>query len=286
MEEEPKVEASSEGEARTMTFEEYAEMNHNTPYVFEVEDGEKKIVYFGAGHSRNPEDPMFRELEQKFQDADPQMVFVEGMNGLEERKEQGIPKLKETDRNEVIKELGEPGFVLKLTAEAGIDMESPEPRFSDEIDHLLTQGFDRDEILAFYMYRQIDQYHHTPEKARMEEYLEPYLQEFHEATQWEGFDYSLRHLEEVGRTIWGDGGGLGSIEGAKERIDPTPWPEAKDKQTVVNEIARQSSYYRDRYVVSRIKEAMKGRDRLFVVFGASHAVMQEPAIRELLSKKA
>ena len=145
---EPKIEPKQEKVAKTMSFEEYAEMHHETPYVFEIESGDKKIVYFGAEHSRDPENSMFGEIEQKFRDANPQIVFVEGMTNLEDRKQEDIEKLKEKSREEVIKELGEPGFALKLAVEAGIEIESPEPKFDEEINYLVEHGFNRDKIFA------------------------------------------------------------------------------------------------------------------------------------------
>lgn len=283
MEGEPKIESRPEGKIETMTFEEYAEMHHETPHVFTVENGGKQVVYFGTEHSRDPDNPMFGEIEQKFREANPQIVFVEGMGGLEDRKQEAIKKLKERSNEEVIRELGEPGFTLKLAVEASVDMESPEPKFSDEINHLIQGGFSQDEIFAFYMYRQVEQYHRTPKKPELEKYLEPYIDELQRATRWKGFDYSVDHLEEVGKRIWGEKSGLDNAEIAKERIDPVPWPDMRDKQTVVNEIARQSSYHRDRYIVERMKKVMTNKNRLFVIFGASHAVMQEQAIRKLFS---
>ena len=45
---ENKPEKFEEPKAEVMTYEEYAEVHHDTPYVFEIESGDKKISYFGA----------------------------------------------------------------------------------------------------------------------------------------------------------------------------------------------------------------------------------------------
>ena len=282
---ENKPEKFEEPKAEVMTYEEYAEVHHDTPYVFEIESGDKKISYFGAEHSRNPQNPMFEELEQKFLETNPDIVFVEGWNRLEEVKPGIIKGFKKASRENIIKQFGEPGFTMKLAAEAGIDLESPEPKFRDEINHLLERGFGREEIFAFYAYRQIEQYHRTPEKPELEEYLAPFIQkEFSVAAKWKDFDYSVKHLQEIGNKIWGEKGDLNDPRHAEEKNNPTLSDDTKDRQTVVNEIARQSSRYRDECVVERIKEAIKEKDRLFIVFGATHAVMQEPALRKMFSE--
>lgn len=66
-------------------------------------------------------------------------------------------------------------------------------------------------------------------------------------------------------------------------VDPIPWEHNKNNQTVINQIARATSQYRDRFMVSEIAKALQTHKKIFVVFGASHAVMQEPALKELLA---
>lgn len=67
-------------------------------------------------------------------------------------------------------------------------------------------------------------------------------------------------------------------------VDPIPWEDKRDKQTVLNQVARATSQYRDAFMVSEIAKALETHKKIFVVFGASHAVMQEPALRELIQK--
>lgn len=264
-----------------MTFEEYEEKEgHNPIYVFEIEKNGKKITYFGVEHSNNPNRPMFEEIKKRFKETNPQVVFVEGMHFSNNAKEELVEEMKETNPETIIKEWGESGFAFKLAADAGIDVESPEPSFSEEVENLLSLGFTKEEIIAYYVYRQANSYQRMPEKPPIEEYLGSYIERFQKDTNWEGFDYSLEHLKKVGEEIWGERGDI-----AKEdawRTDPVPY---KDKKSAlwnnVNRISQQSSYFRDRFMVHRIEETMKENDRLFIVFGSSHAFMQEPTLRKL-----
>ncbi len=262
-----------------MTFEEYAKSRHEAPYVFEIENGNKKITYFGARHSQNPADPMFARIEQKFSSSNPEIVFVEGVDQLKTQKPHIIKMLVGWSRETSIKEMGESGFVLKLAIESGVEIESPEPEFKDELAHLLRQGFSREDIFAYYLYRQIEQYHRMVEKPALDAYLDPHLRGFRLTADWEDFECSLNNLEAIGKKIWGERGGFETNN--VSRTDPTPWNEKKDTWTAVNQIAQQSSYFRDEYIVQRIADVMKQKNRLFVVFGASHAYMQESALRKL-----
>src|SRR3989344_6497306 len=102
-------------EYKTMTFEEY--QGHETPYVYEVKKDAKKITFYGAAHSYDSKDPQFKEIEKKFKEANPEVVFVEGMNSLSIEKI--IEELKGKSDEKVIQEMGEQGFTLKLAAKAG-----------------------------------------------------------------------------------------------------------------------------------------------------------------------
>lgn len=270
---------------KTMTFEEYEEKEgHNPIYVFEVEKNEKKITYFGVKHSNQPDDPMFGEIEKRFKQADPQIVFVEGMHFSKNGKQELIEEMKKADAKTVINDWGESGFTFKLAADAGIGVESPEPDFTEEVENQLSLGFSKEEIFAYYVYRQANSYQRIPEKPPIEEYLGSYIERFQKDTDWKDFDYSFEHLQQIGKEIWGDRGDITKEDAW--RTDPVPY---KNKKSAlwnnVNRICQQSTYFRDKFMVHRIEEVMKKHDRLFIVFGSSYAFMQEPALRELFEKK-
>ena len=66
------------------------------------------------------------------------------------------------------------------------------------------------------------------------------------------------------------------IDFIKKVINPTT------EFSVNNRVAQASSIYRDTTIVSKILEYWNQDRSLFVVFGLAHAVIQEPALREIL----
>lgn len=261
-----------------MTFEEYAQKKHNPVYVFNVEFGTKKVTYFGAEHSLNPESMMFARIEEEFKKADPQIVFVEGMY-FSSDKQGAIEKYKNIDKESVIKNHGESVYVFKLAADAGIEVDSPESTYKDEITSLLQQEFSKEEIFCFYGYRQINGLHRLADKSKFNEELTRYISIFQRESQWENFDYSIEHLEKIGKSVWGEVRGA-IMTNDRYRTIPVP-PEDKKLLTVINRINQGVTHFRDCNVVRRIIEALKTHDRLFIIFGSTHAVMQEPALRYL-----
>lgn len=261
-----------------MTFEEYAGKKHDPVYVFNVEFGTKKVTYFGAEHSLDPENPMFSRIEEEFKKADPQIVFVEGMY-FSSGKQGAIEKYKAADKESVIKNHGESVYAFKLAADAGIEVDSPESAYKDEINSLLEKRFSKEEIFCFYGYRQINGLHRLTDKYKFNEELTRYVSIFQRDSQWKDFNYSIEHLEKIGKSIWGETRG-DIMANDKYRTTPVP-PEDKKLFTIINRINQEVTHFRDCNVVRRIIDALKTHNRLFVIFGSSHAVMQEPALRYL-----
>ncbi len=50
-------------------------------------------------------------------------------------------------------------------------------------------------------------------------------------------------------------------------------------------VVEASSLFRDRNIVIEIAKTLETHNRIFVVYGASHAVMEEPALRKLFEEK-
>ncbi len=255
----------------------FANNERQRVYVFKLEKGDKQITYFGTAHINNPEDPLFDDIQSAFQEATPDMVYVEGWASINTRKDLVREVLQDTAL-ETSKKEGENFFVVKLAVDAGIDFESPEPSLSDEIVHLLNKGFSKKDIFYFYTYRDIMQYQRE-NKNKTAEDCEKYLQgcfaDFRRDSKWDaaecaGFETEILVELEVENT-----------DKYYDQVDPIPWEEKS--QTVLNRISQESSEFRDAYIVERIAEGTKHHNKIFVVYGSAHAVKQEPALRALLS---
>jgi len=267
-----------------MPAEEYAELEHERPYVYEVEAGDKKVTYFAPGHSWDPDNPAWEDLKNKFKNANPDSVLVEGIPSLSEKKQHYIEALKTHSEEEIISKMGEPGLSIKLAVENNVDFDCPEPSWSEEIKHLERQGFSREEIFGYYVFRQSVQWQKSESKEDFKDYLQQYTDGLKQNTDWDDFDYSYKHAEELSRKWW-------SRELAddkrfySDKVDPIPWEGSEIERSRTNLVATASTRFRDERAIEMVDEKLKGHDRIFIVYGASHAVMQEPAIRRLLEDK-
>ena len=247
-------------------------------YVYELANGQKKITFFGAKHSHDPDHPQFDELERRFSQLNPDMVYLEGMSSLPdpaivaEKYERTFPGDPRTH--------GEPRVALKLALDVGVDFESPEPPDAELFRNLLQEGFTKKDIFAFVVYRQASQFQDMHPESSMyafREYMVPYLDAFRRDSVWDADE--LRRIEsEIFRDM-----NLADTEAYATQVDPMPWPEKR--LTVVNEIASVVNRYRDVRWLERIAEGLKTHDRLFIVGGSGHAVTLEPALRALMESR-
>ena len=261
-----------------MTAEEYSETRHDTPYIFELKAHEKTLHYFGTRHTRDPHDPLFAQIEAAFNDSRPDIVFVEGVHVISDIHTFN-ERVKKASREEIIDRMGESGFTLKLALEKGIAWHSPEPSDKDLYDHLLTEGFSKDQIFAWEVFHILPQYGRQMHKEGFKAYVGGFIERFKETTCWSDFDYSYERALQLGEEIIGRSIDVENEAHATDLIDPIPWAGKKESQTILNRIGEASSRFRDRKIVTDILDAYTQHDRLFIVYGASHAAMQEPALK-------
>lgn len=263
-----------------MTAEEYAQIQHETPYVFDFKFGDTRLFYFGSPHTRDPKNPLFKDIENAFNEVEPDVVFVEGINVSGDRNRFN-ERVKSASSQEVIEHMGEAGYALKLGVEKGIEWRSPEPTGEDLYNNLLRKGFSKDHIFAWDVLHILPQYNRLLKKESFKDYVKGSIDYFKQATHWEGFDYSYENAIKLSEEIIGHAIDVENEPEAIDYIDPIPWEEKKDTQTILNHIGQASSLFRDKKIVSGVADSLKTHKRVFVVYGASHAVMQEPALRKL-----
>lgn len=258
-----------------MTAEEYGRIKHEIPYRFVLQAGGKELHYFGSDHIKDKSSPMFSEIEESFLLANPEVVFVEGISGDRTEFEERIKKM---SRNEVIEKFGEPSFTLKLATERGIDWWCPEPAWEAFFEELLGYGFTKDEIFTWYVLRSLSQYNKKIHSEGFKKYASGYVERLKRNTNWPDFDYTFEHAMNSGEKIIGKKIDVENME--FNYVSPVPRAGREKLETVLNRVATASTFIRDRKIVSDIIKAFEKYNKVFIVYGASHAVMQEPALKK------
>ncbi|HLC84828.1 MAG TPA: hypothetical protein VJH22_03485, partial [Candidatus Nanoarchaeia archaeon] len=94
-----------------------------------------------------------------------------------------------------------------------------------------------------------------------------------EDSAWKDFDYSLENLRGIHRGLFKKDIDVNDRDFYVKITNPTLG------FSIINEVAAAATKLRDEYVVKLIKRSFKKYNRILIIMGASHAVMQEPALR-------
>jgi hypothetical protein len=250
-----------------MSWAEYSRHSYTWPYLVNIytPDG-GSLLYFGARHSNNPNDPQFLDIEYWWTQFKPDIALNEG----------GNPPVLKT-RDEAISKAGEPGLVRFLAARDKIPVRSLDPSRSEQV-AVLRKKYSAEQIKMSFILGQMTEYGRI---IGGEESPEDHLKKTIDVLNSEpGLDVepkSISELESVFRRICPE---QGSYKNAKPS-----WFDPNIRGNPFNAISRDNNDFRDRYMLDLVTHTVREKKRVFAVVGASHVVMQEDAIREILKEK-
>jgi CRISPR/Cas system-associated protein endoribonuclease Cas2 len=252
---------------RVMSWEEYSRRSYTWPYLLTIyTSGGGSLLYYGARHSDNPDDQQFLEIEYLWTQFKPDIAFNEG----------GDPPVEKT-RNEAIRRAGEPGLIRFLAARDKVPVMSLDPTRSQQV-IALRKKYSAEQIKLFFILLQMTEYQRIiGGDESPEEHLKKTINILNSEP---GLDVEPKSISEVESVFARICPGQGSYKDAKPSwFDPTL------TENTFNAISRDSSNFRDRYMLKLIARTVNEKKRVFAVVGASHVVMQEQAIREMLKEK-
>lgn len=261
---------------------EYATKEHPSPYTYRLHKDDTDLVYYGSEHFHDATHPSAQEIREGMDRIRPDLVIIEGLesiNPLSLTERKGLAdKLSEA---EALERYGENVFAAKLAIDRGIDVLSPEPGDTAIVEHLQKQGHSREAIFGEQVALLLKQYDRTTTKPDFEAFLAPYLQRMSTQFGWKDFDFSLDHFRKIHQDVFGIPFGTGDADFYSDTIDPVMRDGKATRAT--NRVAAARTEFRDQYMIDQVQDLLgKKYKRIFIVFGASHAVIQEPALRKIV----
>lgn len=271
-------------ESLIIPIREYSRISHPIPYRYEISTGERHLVYFGTRHFATAKDPQFDQICQCCDELHPDAVMVEVEQKLHysqtwEYRQKFLEEFVPMLRTEAVQR-GEAYLGIKLAQEHGAYVEHPELDQTEQFLKLGAEGFKKEEIFAYFIYRAISMWSMYRERWTLPELIEyrtNYLRPF---WPWPEVDISWHAMKKVGESIWGD-----SFFDDSDRYKALVSPliaSGDSGFSVINTIAERNTMHADVNIVRRVRETVSGHRRTLVIFGASHAFMQERALRRIL----
>jgi hypothetical protein len=249
-----------------MSYEHYARVRHGRPYVLDVRLGQGRLIYFGIGHTYRPADPQLAIAERFWSELQPSQAFNEG----------GTPA-RGTSKEEV-KRRGEPAFLRALADRDGVAIESLDPTRQQEIAEL-SKHFPPAHLKAFTVLRWLSEYRRRRPEEQTETAERVVSLGLTRASIVKGLQGKPNTLEELEGMLPEIPGLRGTWRDANEK-----WfdPGRGGAGTGFNRIATASSQFRDQFMITRLVQELRAGKTIFALMGASHVVMQEPALRAAL----
>lgn len=264
----PKIDLSAS--KYLMTYPEYCSNKNTSPYVFTINKHDQVLHYFGARHSFDPSHSQFLKLKKCWQSFLEQTKNKPRIVLVETRVDENIGRYK--SENLVVYDKCESGFIQYLANKEKITVDCPEPS-SKLITDLLLNNFAQQEVQYLYFARIAYQWNQLLIKPVFEDYISRFLAQDVRRHNWNG---SLGNIKLIHRKLFNTAFNPRNKNFFYNITNPT------HTKTIINQVSQRCSILRDVGIVNSIAQYWRMGVNIFVVYGSTHAVMQEPALQKAL----
>jgi hypothetical protein len=264
-------------------YEDFAHLDNGAHRHFSVEGPKSRLLFFGCRHVWDLEDPMFSEIVALADTTKPDLFLVEGLQGLRRdapvlQRQKWLKDISSLPLKEAVHSFGERGFVINYAIERNIPVECPEPKFREEVQHIIQQGFSRDGIVGYYVYRMVHQWLNSRNVPSIADYLAPTINELKALTEWADYDWSFAKIAALSEKFWKAPLKLDDARFYSKGVSPFTARKCADA-IETNEVCAASGLFRDQAIAEAILSARNWARSIFVVFGSGHSYTLEDALK-------
>jgi hypothetical protein len=145
----PVLGSGQDSEQSIPSYKQYGAIEHRNPYIPEFKNDSGMLLFYGAEHMVDPQNPQVADIENRWAAFRPTVAYNEG----------GNPETFE-DFREAVQTYGEAGLVRSLVARDQVPVARFEPPFDMEVAYLL-ETYTPQQLKVFYALRQV-----TEERSR------------------------------------------------------------------------------------------------------------------------
>lgn len=242
------------------------------PYIIDVQNGNKRIVFIGCEHQMVANHPQFATIEKYFMELQPQITFNEG------------GQISDTIRYKTyqagIEKNGESGALKYLSDNMGIKMWDGD--MSDSLQFAYTSRYHTQE--DWYLYYMIERivipyYYDKNKKESLDSIFSKTTKGYFTRNGFKmtpdqlTFTYfKMMYQKYMGRAF-----DINNFD--MEAFDYV------NTNCHFCAIGRTSKMVRDSVLLTKIDKALDTYDRVMVTFGHGHALAIEPALRQIIKRK-
>lgn len=259
--------------APPMSMVEYdsAAQTHPRPFIIDIDASKKdpkwgKVLFYGAAHTRDPQDQQIADIEKRWDNFDPNVCLVEGRLGFL------VPGLMDP-----VKEYGEMGYVYKLSRRDGVEAFTWEQPLDNEITAVLKK-FKPEQAAVFYILRPYFSNLRFGKPEDPDEYVKGFIEK---RTQHPSLQNTIKSVADID-AVW-NREFRGKIDSNGEAVKD--WRETSDAYGLplwLGDVSAESNFVRNEYLACLIVTLVKQGKRVFVIGGSSHPVCIERTLNSEL----
>lgn len=261
--------ASEAGDNNLMNYEEYAKVVHTIPYIFIENKNNQYLYYFGADHTWDPKHKQFKLLQEFWQ----QFLDKTRSKNCVVLVESNLRNLwgSKTKEEAIRRSGGEGGFITFLANQANIDIMCPEPE-EKQIFEELQKKYSAD-VLLYKKFAQAVLCAIRANKSNKSVDIKDWINNcLSKHNNYFGLFSSLEQIELTHKILFDFELNLLDEDFFYKITNPV------DADSMINKACRDTSTFRDLYIINYIKQLFEKGKSVFIVYGATHAVMQEKAL--------
>lgn len=238
------------------------------PYCITLHKPNRYFGFIGTSHQY---DPKHHQWKRFFEEWD---IFLQTKNHKKVVFHEGklkIPVAK--NKTEAIEKGGDSGTTAWLADKAGITYVSPEPSRSQEISALKKLGFKEDELITYYVGRQVAHWHRYDKKIYPD--IDDYI--FLTLKNSGHYNWDIRYkVANVRKMIEAHLDGLKVENASISQFNQFTIPH-------LSPVSKECNNIRDRKLFGEIVSHWRKGEDIFCVYGSGHAIVLEPALKELIN---
>jgi len=253
------------------------------PFYAEYNLNGKQLVVVAAEHIsavKYPnllEHPTLKTIEDVFASMRPEISIVEGIQPGNELNSQNIAKAESCKKSFYLEDCGESFFVINKARESGTSFLSGEPTEQGILKIISEQGYDKKDLVGFYLLRKIPQWKRQKnfKKAEVESLAKEQFDRYRKRID-PNFAFTFEEFKS-----WYSGR-MSTPKDYTDFANNDPAPHGGLNATYVQKISNRVTYARDVTLLTRINESLAKHDRVLVVYGGSHFISIEPALTKAM----
>jgi hypothetical protein len=241
-----------------LTYKDYAAIPHNVPYILEFRSGKGELLLYGSDHTGSFDNPEIADIQARWTGFKPTVAYNEGGNP---------PTLE--DVHEAVKDYDEPGLLRYLAGRDQVPVATFEPPFDDEV-NFLRKSYTPQQIKVFYALRQVTEARNEDIGESIDKFIQEWLSGYLPAHGLKNAPNNLAEFTDACHSLFPQLADWHKV--SEDWFDPT------QQLQFTNKMVGDAAMFRDQRIFSTLVNRVKRGDRVFVVVGEAHVVVQEPAL--------